>query len=494
MAENKITILIEAFNQTEKAFGEVKGALNDLDKKASDATSTMSDKIANSFNSLKEKAVGAFTFIKQHWLAVTAAIAGAAFTVKKAWDLAMDAANSQQAMEAFKIMANRIGEDADALLEKFKETSRGLMSQDDIVAFANRMQSMGVPMNRLSELMVVAQAKSREMGISFQEALEGITLGIGRGNGRILKSVGIVIDASQAYEDYAKSIGKSGNELTIQEQQLAILEAVLKTTKGSIDENALANLTAAEKAQEFSASTENLKSKIGDALLPALEALLPVLEEIAKAAGGIDVVITGLIGTFQGFAGVVSDILAIITRPMAGIENILRSLGITSSTFFERLSDSFKETSDELLSEAGQTFKKAGELAKQTTGKIKEDFSNMQDEIVQPARKGIPLTESERVPAERTLTPVTKPEVAREVQVEEIQAKTLRIETMPEGLEEKIKPAKLEEKEKPKELTINVTIQGPKGRWIDGLTQELFNNIMAKAKAEGLEILTGAVK
>lgn len=414
MAEDRLQILIEAVNQTEKAFGEVKTSLNDLDKKASDATSTMSDKIANSFNSLKEKAVGAFNFIKQHWLAVTAAIAGATITIKKAWDLAMQAAKDQQAMEAFRIMANRMGEDADALLKKFKEMSRGLMSEDDIIAFANRMQSMGVPMNSLGELMVVAQAKAREMGLGFGEALEGIISGITRTSDRMLRNVGIVIDTESAYKQYAQSVGKATTDLTEQEQQLAILNAVLGTTKGSIDEQGLSLLTTAEKAQKFGASVENLKSKIGESLLPALETLLPVLEEVAKVAGGIGVVITGLIGTFQGFAGVVSDALAIITRPMAGIENILRSLGITSSTFFENLSDSFKETSNELLSEAGQTFKKAGEIAKQTTDEIKKDFGSIQDEIVQPARKGIPLTEDERRRTEQTRTPVIEPQLETE--------------------------------------------------------------------------------
>jgi len=86
-----------------------------------------------------------------------------------------------------------------------------------------RATSLGIDQSKLPELMEVARARSKIMGITVTQAFGDITLGIGRQSKLILDNLGIVIDSEQAYKDYAASVGKSVDALSNLERTAATM-------------------------------------------------------------------------------------------------------------------------------------------------------------------------------------------------------------------------------------------------------------------------------
>jgi hypothetical protein len=66
-------------------------------------------------------------------------------------------------------------------------------------------------------------------GQSMTEAFNDITLGVARQSRMILDNLGIIIDADKAYQDYAKTLGKTAESLTETEKRQAFMNAVVKS-------------------------------------------------------------------------------------------------------------------------------------------------------------------------------------------------------------------------------------------------------------------------
>jgi len=115
----------------------------------------------------------------------------------------------------------------------------------------------------------VAALRGRAMGISTTQAFNDIVTGIGRASPHILDNLGIVIDAEGKYQAYAEAVGKTAEELTKAEKTQALLNGVLESSKGLLEETGGLTLDNAGKWEQMSAAQKNyfdlVKSDIADA-------------------------------------------------------------------------------------------------------------------------------------------------------------------------------------------------------------------------------------
>lgn len=125
--------------------------------------------------------------------------------------------------------------------------------------------------------MEIARAKSKNMGISTTQAFSDIVTGLGRGSAQILDNLGIVISASDAYEEYAKSIGKSVKKLTDAEKKQVLINKVVQDGKKELEAMGEVELSAVERKQQLMVAFDNLKGTIGDAFLPVMESLMETI-------------------------------------------------------------------------------------------------------------------------------------------------------------------------------------------------------------------------
>lgn len=148
--------------------------------------------------------------------------------------------------------------------------------------------SLGVAKNTndFTTLMEIARVKAKNMGITTTQAYNDIVTGLGRGSAMILDNLGITINATQANEEYAKSIGKTAKELTDAEKKQALINKVVADGKKELEAMGEIALTDPEKRQKAKAQIENMQDRLGKALLPTvqklLEAVTPLIERFTQ--------------------------------------------------------------------------------------------------------------------------------------------------------------------------------------------------------------------
>lgn len=187
-----------------------------------------------------------------------------------AFELARDAAQADVTREAFNSLAESFGQNADDMLASMRTSSKGMISDANLVLDANRAMLLGVAQNteQLTTLLDIARVRGRAMGIDLTKAFDDIVTGLGRMSPRILDNLGIV-GGQGALEAYADSVGRTVNDLSDAQKQAILFNHVLSTSKTLLDAAANSGDNAADKFEQFGAKLENSKKQLGDFLLEA---------------------------------------------------------------------------------------------------------------------------------------------------------------------------------------------------------------------------------
>jgi len=273
------------------------------------AIGTAQSKFNNALDDMQARSQSTFARIQEHWMALTAALAGAFIMALQAWNVAKIAAQFEQSRASFRGMVQGMGHDADVVFARIREASAGLVDDKRLTEAASRAIAMGIPVERLGELMLIARAKSRDMGIAATQAFDDITRGIGRASPMLLDNLGLVINLNEANEAMAKSLGKTVEQLTAKERRTAILNATIDAGQGSLARHNLAILTTYERMQRLEATVQNLQLILGAGLIRAK---------------------SGSIALFQALGAVVLDFSARILHAGTALFSLTDALRITT--------------------------------------------------------------------------------------------------------------------------------------------------------------------
>lgn len=211
-----------------------------------------------------------------------ASIGAAYLAVNKAWDYAEQAAKYEQSRQAFNSMAEGMGADAEKVFERVRKLSGGLIDDNALIESMNKAISLGIPIEKLGDLMLIARAKARDMGITTTQAFNDIATGIGRGSPLILDNLGLVMKVGTANEQMAASLGKTVQELTDKEKKMAILNATLDAGKEALSRHNLEVLTDKERMDSLGASAANLGIELGKLLKGPVSDVSSGLASIVK--------------------------------------------------------------------------------------------------------------------------------------------------------------------------------------------------------------------
>ncbi len=222
--------------------------------------------------------------LKSNWIA-TAAVVGAAYVAaQKAWNVAEQASRYEQSREAFHSMATSMGKDATVEFEKIRKASGGLIDDQALTEAANKALSLGIPIEKIGDLMLIARAKSRDMGTTAQQAFTDIATGVGRASPLILDNLGLVMKVGAANDAMAASLGKTVAELTDQEKKTAILNATLAAGKEALARYDLEQKTTAENMQAMKATAANLELLMGQGIIRAVSGAVGAFQSLSAAS------------------------------------------------------------------------------------------------------------------------------------------------------------------------------------------------------------------
>lgn len=259
-SRNKVEIVITAKDQASKGISQAFSAVQDSGKKL---------------------AIG---------IGAIAAAAGAA-TVALG-DMARESAASINVQNAFEGVVESTGQSMDTMLAALERGSAGMVDQTSLMKTYNTAAQLVSTTfaNQLPDAMSMLSKVAAATGEDMDYMLESLVRGVGRLSPMILDNLGIQVDLTQAYEDYASSVGKSVDKLSKQEQQTALMNQVMK--KLADNTAAMPDVTdsAAATFARFDAQMSNLRDTIGRAVIPIFTRLASAIEPVL---GMVDALITG---------------------------------------------------------------------------------------------------------------------------------------------------------------------------------------------------------
>lgn len=173
---------------------------------------------------------------------------------------------------------NRSLTEAKGFLEDY--VSDGLVPLTDAIQAYQNMVMTGFSTDQIEDMMKVLKdsaAFGRQGQYTMGEAIEKTTQGFRMENSVLSDSAGIQKNLAKMYDDYARSIGTTANNLTRAQKNQAIYNGVM--AEGGVFAGAAAKYadTYAGRISQLSTAFYNLRVAVGNAVIPILNQIIPVL-------------------------------------------------------------------------------------------------------------------------------------------------------------------------------------------------------------------------
>jgi len=170
-------------------------------------------------------------------------VAAAGLAVKTAVDWTTEAEKINQINNSFQALAASVGLSGTEMKEKLLTATKGLIDDTDLLEAANKaIVMMGDNASRIPEIMELARKATQVFGGTIVENFNNLSMALQNGNTRMLRHYGLVVNATKAQDDYAKSLGVSRDYLDDNGKRLAVMNAALEAGQEkfkNIDENSL---------------------------------------------------------------------------------------------------------------------------------------------------------------------------------------------------------------------------------------------------------------
>lgn len=252
----------------------------------------MNDKLTPATKAMGAKGVPAVSKLATAFKGLVLAIAGLAI-MRQITRWMLDATKASIAYERSLTSLESLmwgsGEAAQGLLADMQALTLNQVSLADLSSATNRAVALigteAIP--KMRELTQVATISAQVMGTTVAQALDSLSIGIGRQSRLILDNLGLIVSAEEAYQNYATMLDVNVEALTETERKQAFLNETLAQANEKY-----ANVAAmADPLQVLKAAWDDLQVSIGDwiAQSPKVNGVLITLAtEMFDLRDGID--------------------------------------------------------------------------------------------------------------------------------------------------------------------------------------------------------------
>lgn len=279
-----------------------------------------------------------------------------AFSLTAIYNFSKECVNEASKMQSALIGLQSIVEGQGRSFEKARSfidsyTQDGLIPATDAITAYKNLASRGYNDDQIQKTMLAlkdAAAFGRQSAYSYGEAIKSATEGLKNENSILVDNAGVTKNVAKMWDDYAKSIGTTSNNLTTQQKIQAEVNGILEETKFQTGDAAKYAATYEGQTQRLSASFIKLKQNIG-ALFQGMFGT--VITWVGKAIEGINI-----------FIQAIGEVIAMFTgkNPIASL-----SSGLDESK--EALQDTSSGVSN-IGSSADESSAKVKKLEKQLAG------------------------------------------------------------------------------------------------------------------------------
>ena len=254
-------------------------------------------------------------------------------------DLTLAASASEGIQNAFQVSAARSG----IALEKLRQAAKGTIPDLELMRQTNvALTGAGNELAKefgesLPRLLEVARASARGTGQDVGFLFQSLVTGVKRTSPMLIDNTGLQLRLGAANESLAASIGKTVEELSAEERQIAILRATLQAGEGVIAQFGSDQLTAAESVAAARAQLSNLGQTIGAVFQPALQTVASTIADFAgklnmamQEGGALFPVIVNLGAAASlladGFSAAIGSVLGSLDQMSAGVNDRMSSM------------------------------------------------------------------------------------------------------------------------------------------------------------------------
>ena len=253
---NNVDIVVRAKNEASGALRQVRSDMVGLETTAKASGGTLDNLLGGAIGGMAGGlAMGAI-------ISITGALAANA----EQW--IASAQKLQTVRTSFDVLSAQAGQSSEAMLAAMRAASRGMVSDADLIASANKAMMLGVADNggELADLLRVASARGKAFGMDSAQAFDQIVTGIGRLSPRILDNLGIVMDEVAVFDQYAAALGRTRDQLSETEKRQALLNKVIAESRNIVAQTNTGG--SASAAQQSAAAKENAGAAIGSVFMP----------------------------------------------------------------------------------------------------------------------------------------------------------------------------------------------------------------------------------
>lgn len=170
-------------------------------------------------------------------------------------------------------------------LEAARKATKGLVNDAQLAQSAAQGLALGVvhTEDEFARLSEAATKLGIKLGIGPSQALDNMMTALGRGSTEILDNLGVAMKASEAYDRYAKSLGKTANELTDAEKKVAFKTEAIKALTAAADATTIGTDSAAAAIQRFGVRADNAAAAAKALTVEVVGGLLGAFEQIGHA-------------------------------------------------------------------------------------------------------------------------------------------------------------------------------------------------------------------
>lgn len=221
--------------------------------------------------------------------------------------------------QSFDNLTASVGVSSRALLVDLRKAANGTVSDFDLIKRAN-LALVGTSGEfgkqfgqKLPQVLAAARAAAKATGQDVDFLFQSLVSGIKRASPRLIDNTGIVLKLSEANQTLAKSLGKSVDQLTEEEKQIAVLNATVDAGQNLISSLGDATENNAEKLARSQATITNIFDTLAVAVQPAFGTVLDIVNRVLGAFQQLA----------QFIAPILSSIASVITDILGGALNAL---------------------------------------------------------------------------------------------------------------------------------------------------------------------------
>lgn len=205
-------------------------------------------------------------------------------------DVAANGIKLAPTVGAFNALTRAVGETGQAMLTSGRTATKGLIGDLDLMAAANKGLLLGLPITSQSFglLAQTAVVLGKAMGQGPVKSFDDLITALGRSSPLILDNLGLSVKVGEANDKYAKSVGKTAEQLTQAEQKLAFYNSAMDAAKRKVEEVGGLNLTLADRVQQAKVAFTNFTDALGVAIAtsPVVNAAFSSISDAITSAFG----------------------------------------------------------------------------------------------------------------------------------------------------------------------------------------------------------------